>query len=166
MKKYLFSFALALMAHGALACTPGVGGGPHGDPLCMGGVFEQQRLMQQQQSYSGGYGGTSSGYAPIEYWGAAAVSGDAYLGYSNQQLSATEAVNLALQRCGKKDCKIMMVYKNQYLAIATGKTPKGYTATYVSANTQREAELRAMRKCQADPITRNCRIYMIDKAFP
>ena len=168
MKKYLFSFALMLMAQGALACTPGVGGGPHGDPLCMGGVFEQQRLMQQQQSYSGGYGGTSSGYAPVEYWGAVAVSSDTFLGSSNQQPSATAAVNLALERCkqnGRKGCAIRIIYKNQYLAIAEGKVDNGgYIATYVAADTQRKAELEAMRSCQED--SRNCRVVIVDKAFP
>ena len=166
MKKYLFSFALMLMAQGALACTPGVGGGPHGDPLCMGGVFEQQRLMQQQQSYSGGYDDTSSGYAPVEYWGAVASNvKTAVIFSSTQQLSEEAAISDALKKCGEKDCTIKITYKNMYVAGASGPTEIGtYSVSYVGGYSQREAELGAIELCKN--LAKDCRVFMVDKAFP
>ena len=170
MKKILFSLVFMFMAQGALACTPGLIGGPNGDPYCMAPIFEQQRMMQEQSypsSSDNEYGSTIRNYIPINYWGAIAVSASTgTIVASNNQDSEQSATDNALKKCKQKDCEVAMTYKNGYLAVAIGVNAIGKgDLFFVSRDDPTDAKLKAMYNCQQKKM-KNCRIYMVEKSLP
>ncbi len=169
MKKILFSLVFMFIAQGALACTPGLIGGPNGDPYCMAPIFEQQRMMQEQSypsSSDNEYGNTIQNDIPVNYWGAIAVSRNANLmTSSNNQASKQLAINDALKKCGHEDCQIAITYKDQYVAIALGFDSEGYSDIFfVSRDDPIDAKLKAIYNCQQKKL-KKCHIYMVEKSL-
>ena len=159
------------MAQGALACTPGVAGsGPHGDPYCMGGVFEQERMMQGQSSSSSGGGSsyTSDIFARLGIvleWGAIAFRPDnSVIVAVNDQATERMARESALQKCGYDDCKVVFTYKNAYAAVAIGEGEGGIHAFFYSDGNANVTKSGAMNNCEKHKI-KNCRLYLFEKSF-
>lgn len=77
--KYLAGLFFILITNIALACTPGAGNGPTGDPNCMAGVLANQPQGNSSGGRSGGRIIVRTTY--YSHWGAFVVepySGDVF----------------------------------------------------------------------------------------
>lgn len=114
--KYLVSLFFILMTNIALACTPGAGNGPTGDPNCMAGV-----LANQPQGNSGG-GRTIVRTTYFDYWGAYVIDeSNGQLYFSDHYPTRKAAIDAAFKKCGNKNCDYRGSYANGYLVLTTGK---------------------------------------------
>ena len=162
--KAFFTFLILFSFKFALACTPGGSGGPTGDPNCMGGVFTEERLRQQNR----GSGYTTPKINRIQlpdYWGAVSASKTKpYLDSVDNMGSEKSAKELALERCEKasaSSCELIYVYKNGCASVANGSFKKNSVniAFPGGGDTPRMAESDAIKRCEESG-GQNCRIVM------
>lgn len=118
--KYLVSLFFILMTNIALACTPGAGNGPTGDPNCMAGV-----LANQPQGNSG-RGRTIVRTIYYDNWGAIVSDNrTGQLFFSDHYPTQKAAIDAALKKCGAKTCVYDGSYANSMLVLTTGQKSNG-----------------------------------------
>lgn len=121
MKKLAFILCMGLFPMFSFACSPGVGGGPSGDPHCMAPILANDPYyngsMNQQQT-------PVVVHIPSKY-GAVAMNMDT--GYGSgvlNQDSLSKAKKAALAQCrqgnSKAPCKVVATVRNGCIAAAKG----------------------------------------------
>ena len=121
MKKLAFILCMGLFPMFSFACSPGVGGGPSGDPHCMAPILANDPYyngsMNQQQT-------PVVVHIPSKY-GAVAMNMDT--GYGSgvlNQDSLSKAKKAALTQCrqgnSKAPCKVVATVRNGCIAAAKG----------------------------------------------
>ena len=98
-------------------------------------------------------------------YGAVAWGGNGSYGSASKQASKQASINLALQRCGRSDCTIQMLYSNQCTAVSYGLKQGGvYSWTVTAGLTQSKAERDATKKCSK--VAKNCKILLSECSLP
>lgn len=163
MKKLAFILCMGLFPMFSFACSPGVGGGPSGDPHCMAPILANDPYyngsMNQQQT-------PVVVHIPSKY-GAVAMNMD--IGYGSgvlNQDSLSKAKKAALTQCrqgnSKAPCKVVATVRNGCIAAAKGQiinNPIMWTS-FFAAKEKGLAEAAALAKCKADPKVRDCQVYL------
>jgi len=163
MKKLAFILCMGLFPMFSFACSPGVGGGPSGDPHCMAPILANDPYyngsMNQQQT-------PVVVHIPSKY-GAVAMNMDT--GYGSgvlNQDSLSKAKKAALTQCrqgnSKAPCKVVATVRNGCIAAAKGQiinNPIMWTS-FFAAKEKGLAEAAALAKCKADPKVRDCQVYL------
>jgi len=163
MKKLAFILCMGLSTMFSFACSPGVGGGPSGDPHCMAPILVNDPYyngsMNQQQT-------PVVVHIPSKY-GAVAMNMDT--GYGSgvlNQDSLSKAKKAALTQCrqgnSKAPCKVVATVRNGCIAAAKGQiinNPIMWTS-FFAAKEKGLAEAAALAKCKADPKVRDCQVYL------
>ena len=152
MKKLLLAL-LGISSGAALACTPGVGNGPSGDPLCMAPI------LQNDPYYNGSAGYNSYQEPPppqIQYYevGYAAIAvndSNSNLHWTVNANSPEEARKEVLASCQQKDgagaaCTVVFGTHEEFFSVTRGY--KGDRATFFFADGTLSFE-RSMADCQA-----------------
>ena len=148
MKKLLLAL-LGISSGAALACTPGVGNGPSGDPYCMGAILNNP------------YANGSSAYQEppppqIQYYevGYAAIAvndSNSNLHWTVNANSPEEARKEVLASCQQKDgagaaCTVVFGTHEEYFSVTQGQ--KDGRTTFFFADGTLSFE-RSMADCQA-----------------
>ena len=163
MKKATFILCMGLFPMFSFACSPGVGGGPSGDPHCMAPILANDPYyngsMNQQQT-------PVIVHIPSKY-GAVAMNMDT--GYASgvlNQDSLSKAKKAALTQCRqgnpKAPCKVVSWVRNGCIAGAKGQiinNPTKWTSFFAGKD-KGLAEAAALAKCKADPKVRDCQVYL------
>ena len=163
MKKLAFILCMGLFPMFSFACSPGVGGGPSGDPHCMAPILANDPYyngsMNQQQT-------PVVVHIPSKY-GAVAMNMDT--GYGSgvlNQDSLSKAKKAALAQCrqgnSKAPCKVVATVRNGCIAAAKGQiinNPIMWTS-FFAAKEKGLAEAAALAKCKADPKVRDCQVHL------
>ena len=159
--KYLVSLFFILMTNIALACTPGAGNGPTGDPNCMAGV-----LANQPQGTSN-KGRTIVITTYVDYWGAFVIDHkNGQLFFSDHYPTEKAAIDAAFQKCGSSNtCRYEGSYANGYLVVTTGQTSdKKWTIGMASDRDISKAKERSLKKCESQGGS-NCHIITIQNSL-
>lgn len=163
MKKATFILCMGLFPMFSFACSPGVGGGPSGDPHCMAPILANDPYyngsMNQRQT-------PIVVHIPSKY-GAVAMNMDT--GYGSgvlNQDSLSKAKKAALAQCrqgnSKAPCKVVATVRNGCIAAAKGQiinNPIMWTS-FFAAKEKGLAEAAALAKCKADPKVRDCQVHL------
>ena len=152
MKKLLLAL-LGISSGAALACTPGVGNGPSGDPLCMAPI------LQNDPYYNGSAGYNSYQEPPppqIQYYevGYAAIAvndSNSNLHWTVNANSPEEARKEVLASCQQKDgagaaCTVVFGTHEEFFSVTRGQ--KDGRTTFFFADGTLSFE-RSMADCQA-----------------
>lgn len=162
MKKLAFILCMGLFPMFSFACSPGVGGGPSGDPHCMAPILANDPYyngsMNQQQT-------PVVVHIPSKY-GAVAMNMDT--GYASgvlNQDSLSKAKKAALTQCRqgnpKASCRVASWVRNGCIAAARGQIINNPTQwTSFCRKEKGLAEAAALAKCKADPKVRDCQVYL------
>ena len=167
MNKFVLTLFLGASSAISFACSPGIGGGPSGDPHCMAPILANDPYYNG--SMNNGQVGrpkTTTIYLPSKY-GAVAVNPDTgYVSGVLNQDSLSKAKETALAECRKRDsqgsCKIVSWVRNGCIAGAEGKAinPPGHWHSFYVGREKGLAEAVALAKCKADSSLSNCRIFL------
>ena len=163
MNKFILILCIGISSAFSFACSPGVGGGPSGDPHCMAPILANDPYyngsMNQQQT-------PVVVHIPSKY-GAVAMNMDT--GYGNgvlNQDSLSKAKKAALAQCrqgnSKAPCKVVATVRNGCIAAAKGQiinNPIMWTS-FFAAKEKGLAEAAALAKCKADPKVRDCQVHL------
>ena len=161
MKKLAFILCMGLFPMFSFACSPGVGGGPSGDPHCMAPILANDPYyngsMNQQQT-------PVIVHIPSKY-GAVAMNMDT--GYASgvlNQDSLSKAKKAALTQCRQGDpkasCRVASWIRNGCIAAARGQiinNPTQWTS-FFAGKEKGLAEAAALAKCKAYPKVRDCQV--------
>ena len=171
MNKFVLTLFLGASSAVSFACSPGIGGGPSGDPHCMAPILANDpyyngSMNNSQGAAQVGRPKTTTIYLPSKY-GAVAVNLDTgYVGGVLNQDSLSKAKETALAECRKRDpqgsCKIVSWVRNGCIAGAEGKAinPPGHWRSFYMGTEKGLAEAVALAKCKADSSLSNCRISL------
>ena len=163
MNKFILILCIGISSAFSFACSPGVGGGPSGDPHCMAPILANDPYyngsMNQQQT-------PVVVHIPSKY-GAVAMNMDT--GYGSgvlNQDSLSKAKKAALAQCrqgnSKAPCKVVATVRNGCIAAAKGQiinNPIMWTS-FFAAKEKGLAEAAALAKCKADPKVRDCQVHL------
>lgn len=171
MNKFVLTLCLGASSAVSFACSPGIGGGPSGDPHCMAPILANDpyyngSMNNSQGAAQVGRPKTTTIYLPSKY-GAVAVNPDTgYVSGVLNQDSLSKAKETALAECRKRDspgsCKIVSWVRNGCIAGAEGKAinPPGHWRSFYMGTEKGLAEAVALAKCKADSSLSNCRISL------
>ena len=171
MNKFILTLCLGASSAVSFACSPGIGGGPSGDPHCMAPILANDpyyngSMNNSQGAAQVGRPKTTTIYLPSKY-GAVAVNPDTgYVSGVLNQDSLSKAKETALAECRKRDsqgsCKIVSWVRNGCIAGAEGKAinPPGHWRSFYMGTEKGLAEAVALAKCKADSSLSNCRIIL------
>ena len=163
MNKFILILCIGISSAFSFACSPGLGGGPSGDPHCMAPILANDPYyngsMNQQQT-------PVVVHIPSKY-GAVAMNMDT--GYGSgvlNQDSLSKAKKAALAQCrqgnSKAPCKVVATVRNGCIAAAKGQiinNPIMWTS-FFAAKEKGLAEAAALAKCKADPKVRDCQVHL------
>ncbi|MET0548325.1 MAG: DUF4189 domain-containing protein [Xanthomonas sp.] len=154
MLKYIFSFFLCLPCMGAIAQT-----------ACPTGVTAGSAQCLPDSDASSGAGRPTGEW--IKTWGAIATASNGDVGSSTGKFSEQEAEDNALRLCsnfGNSDCKIMITYKNQCVAVV--KAAEGRTGgKVVTGGSEEKAKSEALRQCKKSSGA-ECSVVGVDCSKP
>ncbi len=160
MKKLLVTFFLPLFPVIAFACSPGVGGGPSGDPHCMAPILANDPYyngsMNRQQPQQAK---TVTVQVPSKFGALAYSSRAGYITGSLNHNSKAEAQQAAIQRCqqgSKTPCKAIAWVRNGCVAAAEGKIKNKFVVVD-GAGHPGTAEQIALQNCRKGGLT-ECKI--------
>lgn len=161
MKKLIFTLVLVLSIPASLACTPGAGNGPSGDPNCMGAILNHDPYYNGQNGRISQRPQKIIRYTEVEVpskYGALALNKKTGVsGGALNMNSKAEAKREAIKKCedGGRNapCKIVTLVKNGCIAAATNSKNVLFTV----AEEQGNAENVVMNMCKAAG-TAGCRI--------
>ena len=162
MKKLAFILCMGLFPMFSFACSPGVGGGPSGDPHCMAPILANDPY----------YNGSMKQQTPVivhipSKYGALALNKKTGIsGGAIQMDSLSRAKKEAIKKCenGGKNapCTIVQWVRNGCIAAARGIKTNVSNNPFISffdAGKVGEAEKKAMTNCRASGAS-NCEIYI------
>ncbi len=163
MKKLAFILCMGLFPMFSFACSPGVGGGPSGDPHCMAPILANDPYyngsMNQQQT-------PVVVHIPSKYGALALNKKTGISGGAIQMDSLSRAKKEAIKKCenGGKNapCTIVQWVRNGCIAAARGIKTNVSNNPFISffdAGKVGEAEKKAMTNCRASGAS-NCEIYI------
>ncbi len=163
MKKLAFILCMGLFPMFSFACSPGVGGGPSGDPHCMAPILANDPYyngsMNQQQT-------PVIVHIPSKYGALALNKKTGISGGAIQMDSLSRAKKEAIKKCenGGKNapCTIVQWVRNGCIAAARGIKTNVSNNPFISffdAGKVGEAEKKAMTNCRASGAS-NCEIYI------
>ena len=163
MKKLAFILCMGLFPMFSFACSPGLGGGPSGDPHCMAPILANDPYyngsMNQQQT-------PVVVHIPSKYGALALNKKTGISGGAIQMDSLSRAKKEAIKKCenGGKNvpCTIVQWVRNGCIAAARGIKTNVSNNPFISffdAGKVGEAEKKAMTNCRASGAS-NCEIYI------
>lgn len=166
MKNLLFSALTSLSVTGALACTPGAGNGPSGDPNCMGAI------LNHDPYYNGSQQNTSrppkkiirhiTVDVPSKYGAIAHNPKTGIAGGSIDMPSLQEAKKEAIKRCENggqnAPCKVVAWVRNGCLATAKGLLGKNGKLFKAVAKQPGQVEQLVLNQCISSGAS-GCKIY-------
>ena len=163
MKKLAFILCMGLFPMFSFACSPGVGGGPSGDPHCMAPILANDPYyngsMNQQQT-------PVVVHIPSKYGALALNKKTGISGGAIQMDSLSSAKKEAIKKCenGGKNapCTVVQWVRNGCIAAARGIKTNVSNNRFISffdAGKVGEAEKKAMTNCRASGAS-NCEIYI------
>ena len=166
MKKLAFILCMGLFPMFSFACSPGVGGGPSGDPHCMAPILANDPYYNGSMTQQSRQPQTVTVYIPSKY-GAVAMNMDTadVSGVLNQD-SLSKAKKAALTQCRQGDskapCKIVTWVRNGCIAMAEGQINKqpGKSKSFFETKEKGKAEAAAMARCKTDQTVKNCKILL------
>ena len=163
MNKFILTLCFGISSAFSFACSPGVGGGPSGDPHCMAPILANDPYyngsMNQQQT-------PVIVHIPSKY-GAVAMNMDT--GYASgvlNQDSLSKAKKAALAQCRqgnpKASCRVASWARNSCIAMAQGQINKrpDKWRSFFAAKEKGRAEAAALAECKADPTVSNCKVSL------
>lgn len=162
MKKFLFVLLSFFSSTVALACTPGAGNGPAGDPNCMGAILSTDPYYNNQNRTGNSVQPKKIiRYTEVEVppkYGALALNKKTGIGGGAINMdSKAEAKRAAIKECEKggsnAPCKVVIWVKNGCFATATNSKNVVFTA----AEERGHSEQVAMNRCKAAGAS-GCRI--------
>ena len=167
MNKFILTLFLGASSAISFACSPGIGGGPSGDPHCMAPILANDPYYNG--SMNNGQVGrptkTTIIYLPSKYGAVAMNLNTGYASGVLDQDSLSNAKKNALAKCKKRDpqgsCKIVSWVRNGCIAAAKGKelNNSGKWKSFYIGTEKGTAEAAALEKCKADPSVSDCQIY-------
>ena len=168
MNKLLFVLLMGLSATGALACTPGAGNGPSGDPSCMGGVLNSDPYYNTGKQNSSVSHPKIIRYTTVNVpskYGALAINNKTGIsGGAIDADSLQQAKKLAVQRCenGGKNapCKVITWVRNGCIAGAQGKLGTKWKSFY-AAREQGQVEEAVLEQCRNSGAS-DCKIFVAE----
>ena len=166
MNKFILTLFLGASSAVSFACSPGIGGGPSGDPHCMAPILANDPYYNG--SMNNGQVGrpkTTTIYLPSKYGAVAENSDTGYVSGVLNQDSLSKAKETALAECRKRDspgsCKIVSWVRNGCIAAAKGKElNSGKWKSFYIGTEKGTAEAAALAKCKADSSVSDCQIYL------
>lgn len=162
MKKLAFILCMGLFPMFSFACSPGVGGGPSGDPHCMAPILANDPYYNG--SINRGQPQSITIHIPSKY-GAVAVNTETGIsGGALNKNSKSEAKRAAIRQCeeGGKNapCKVVIWVRNGCIAVAEGKFPSGKSQIfYSSTGEEGTVENDVLRKCRKSGAS-NCEVFI------
>ncbi len=167
MNKFVLTLCLGASSAVSFACSPGIGGGPSGDPHCMAPILANDPYYNG--SMNNGQVGrptkTTIIYLPSKYGAVAMNLNTGYASGVLDQDSLSNAKKNALAKCKQRDpqgsCKIVSWVRNGCIAAAKGKelNNSGKWKSFYIGTEKGTAEAAALEKCKADPSVSDCQIY-------
>ena len=167
--KIMFTIFLSSIPLFSFACTPGIGGGPSGDPNCMAPI------LANDPYYNGSNNRISSQasqpkivtiHIPSKYGALALKKKTGISGGAIQMDSLSSAKKEAIKKCenGGKNapCTVVQWVRNGCIAAARGIKTNVSNNRFISffdAGKVGEAEKKAMTNCRASGAS-NCEIYI------
>ena len=163
MNKFILILCIGISSAFSFACSPGVGGGPSGDPHCMAPILANDPYyngsMNQQQT-------PVVVHIPSKYGALALNKKTGISGGAIQMDSLSRAKKEAIKKCenGGKNvpCTIVQWVRNGCIAAARGIKTNVSNNPFISffdAGKVGEAEKKAMTNCRASGAS-NCEIYI------
>lgn len=162
MTKFFFVLLSFFSITATLACTPGAGNGPAGDPNCMGAILSTDPYYNNRNGSNNSAQPTKIiRYTEVEVppkYGALALNKKTGIGGGAINMnSKAEAKKEAIKRCendgSNAPCKVIIWVKNGCFATATNSKNVVFTA----AEERGQAEKVAMNRCKAARVS-GCRI--------
>lgn len=170
MNKFILTLCLGASSAVSFACSPGIGGGPSGDPHCMAPILANDpyyngSMNNGQGAAQVGRPKTTTIYLPSKYGAVAENSDTGYVSGVLNQDSLSKAKETALAECRKRDspgsCKIVSWVRNGCIAAAKGKElNSGKWKSFYIGTEKGTAEAAALAKCKADSSVSDCQIYL------
>ena len=166
MNKITFILCMSLFPMFSFACSPGVGGGPSGDPHCMAPILANDPYYNGSMTQQSRQPQTVTVYIPSKY-GAVAMNMDT--GYGSgvlNQDSLSKAKKAALAQCrqgnSKDPCKVVAWARNSCIAMVQGQINKrpDKWRSFFAAKEKGKAEAAALAECKADPTVSNCKVSL------
>ena len=161
MDKFILTLFLGMFSVVSFACTPGVGGGPSGDPHCMAHILANDPYYNGSIN-SGQTGRTITVNIPSKYGALAVNVKTGVTGGALNMNSKAEAKRAAIKQCeqGGKNapCHVAIWVRNGCIALAEGITEKKSEIFY-SSNDKGKAENEALNKCNRKGYL-NCKIII------
>lgn len=170
MNKFILTLCLGAASAASFACSPGIGGGPSGDPHCMAPILANDPYYNG--SMNNGQGAAQVGrpkttiiYLPSKYGAVAMNLNTGYASGVLDQDSLSKAKKNALAECKKRDpqgsCQIVSWVRNGCIAAAKGKElNSGKWKSFYIGTEKGTAEAAALAKCKADSSVSDCQIYL------
>ena len=170
MKKLsiILSLLVYLSSTGALACTPGAGNGPTGDPNCMGAI------LSTDPYYNGSHHNSPTRPSKIirhttinvpSKYGALAHSKTGAIAGAINMASLKEAKQEAIKRCEEGEnikCRVILSVRNGCFAAAIGKvmgTQDDGRIYKAISETHHTVEHMVMQECQSSKAS-GCKIVI------
>ena len=158
MNKFILILCIGISSAFSFACSPGVGGGPSGDPHCMAPILANDPYYNGSMKQQSRQPQT----IPSKY-GAVAINNNipTSAGVLNMK-SLREAKREAIRRCeagGNAPCKVLGWIRNGCIAIAEGKKGDKWVSYFAGEEQPGVAEKNAVNKCIAANAS-NCRIFV------
>ena len=164
MKKATFILCMGLFPMFSFACSPGVGGGPSGDPHCMAPILANDPYYNGSMNQQSKQPQTITIRIPSKY-GAVAANDAGFVGVLNQD-SLSKAKKAALAQCrqgnSKDPCKVVAWARNSCIAMVQGQINKrpDKWRSFFAAKEKGKAEAAALAECKADPTVSNCKVSL------
>ncbi len=150
MKKLAFILCMGLFPMFSFACSPGVGGGPSGDPHCMAPILANDPYYNGSMNQQSRQTQTITVHLPSKYGALAVNVKTGVTGGALNMNSKAEAKQAAIKQCeqGGKNapCHVAIWVRNGCIALAEGEAGKKSEIFY-SSNDKGKAEYEALNKC-------------------
>ena len=168
MKKLMFILLIQISATGALACTPGAGNGPAGDPNCMGGVLSTDPYYNGSQRNSSSRPSKIIRHTVVNVpskYGALAHSKTGAIAGAINMNSPKEAEKEAIRRCEEGEnikCRVILSVRNGCFAAAIGRvagTQDDGVIYKAISETPKMAERMVMEQCHSSKST-GCKLII------
>lgn len=138
-------------------------------PICVGGTSGNRGYGTHPDDGRGPQPQRPTNTRPVppkpSSYGAVAWS-DSAIGTSSNKSTRQDAVNVALQNCGKTNCEIVTEYWNQCVGVSYGvQANSKYLWKTGFGSSAKVAEKNALLNCKKDG-AKNCKVHFSDCSLP
>ncbi len=164
MNKFILILCIGISSAFSFACSPGVGGGPSGDPHCMAPILANDPYYNGSMNQQSRQPQTITVYLPSKYGAVAVNTKTGISGGALNKNSKSEAKQAAIKQCeeGGKNapCQVVMWVRNGCIAVAEGKFSSGKSQIFYSSTGKAgTVENDVLHKCHKSGASK-CEVFI------